>query len=496
MTYKLPITITQEGLQALVDAEAGTTSLVRFAELGLTATPFVMAPTLEALPGEFKRISTIAGESVSDSVIHMVATDSDLETYTVTGIGIFLDNGDLFGVYSQGPTDGPLFEKSEIATFLFAVDITFSDGQAALIDFGDTNFLNPPATESRKGVAYLATAAEVAAGLDTEKIVTPATLAGAFVPLAQRGVANGVATLGPTGKVPPSQLPAVDSIETFTVASEAEMLALSAAGPGDFARRTDENKTYVLTTAPYSTLANWQEFLSPGAPVRSVNGEIGDVVLDAADVGAVPSARSIGVSGGLLTGGGNLSADRTIDLAIATAAEALAGVLNDRALTPASLTSILASLAGKVGTARNINTAGLATGGGSLAADRTITVPKATGADVEAGTDDTKALTTAALWGTLRSIGPTGYIRIPGTPLVLQWGSGTHNVSHAAKVYNFPIAFPGSCWHVFTVFYGDPDTNDESDEFFYVSSRTQTSFTGTTGGDNATFPFGFLAIGN
>jgi hypothetical protein len=40
---------------------------------------------------------------------------------------------------------------------------------------------------------------------------------------------------------------------------------------------------------------------------------------------------------------------------------------------------------------------GLATGGGSLAANRVITVPKATGAEAAAGTDDTKAITPLAL---------------------------------------------------------------------------------------------------
>jgi hypothetical protein len=491
---KLPITITREGLTALIDAQAGTTNAVRVAELGLTATPFVAAPTLTALPGEFKRLSTIAGEAVSESVLHMVATDDAVETYTVTGIGLFLDNGDLFGVYSQDVAGGALFEKSEVATFLFAVDITFEAGFAALVEFGDTNFLYPPATQLRKGVAYLATSAEVAAGLDGEKIVTPATLHDNFVPLAQKGVANGVATLGANGKVPPSQLGAVDSIDTFTVNSQAAMLALAAAGPGDFARRTDELKTYVLTAAPPSTLANWVEFLSPGAPVRSVNGEIGDVVLDAADVGAAPATRSI-TGGGLATGGGSMAADRVITVAIASAAETLAGLINDKAVTPASLAGVLTLLLAAVPSARHVDTAGLATGGGDLSANRTITVPKATAADLEAGTDDTKALTTAALWGTLRSIGANGFIRFPGSPLIFMWGSGTHNVSHASKVYAFPTSFPAACFHVFTVLNGDPDTNDESDEYFYVSSRSQASFTGTTGGDNASFPFGYFAIG-
>lgn len=46
---------------------------------------------------------------------------------------------------------------------------------------------------------------------------------------------------------------------------------------------------------------------------------------------------------------------------------------------------------------RAINTAGLATGGGDLTASRTITVPKAAGSDVRTGTDDTKATTSKSL---------------------------------------------------------------------------------------------------
>jgi len=492
---KIPLTITQKGLTALIDAEAGTTNAVRIAEIGLSSVPFINAPTLEALPGEFKRLDSVGGEAAAENIIHLVAEDGSTDAYDVTGIGLFTDGGVLFAVFSHNAEEGLIFGKSESTAFLFAADITFQSGVAELIEFGDSNFLYPPATRDKKGVAYLASDADVAAGVDDEKIVTPKQLADHFIPLAQRGVANGVAPLGPDNKVPPAYLGAVDSIDTFTVASEAAMLALATAGPGDFARRTDELKTYVLTAAPASVLGNWQEFLSPGAPVRSVNGEIGDIVLDAADVGAADVARQI-LGGGLVTGGGSMAADRTLTVAIATAAETLAGIINNKAVTPASLASVLALLAAAVPGARQILTAGLATGGGALTADRTITVPKATAADVMAGTDDAKAVTVAALWGTLRSIGPSGHILLPGTPIVVMWGSGTHNVSHASKVYNFPTSFPAACWHVFTSLYGDPDTNDESDEFFYVSSRSQATFTGTTGGDNASFPFGFLAIGN
>src|SRR5207302_10295330 len=117
---------------------------VRVASIALTATPFVMAPTLTALPGEHTRLSTISGRAVSDQVLHMIASDDSEASYRVTGVGLFLDTGDLFGVYSVGAGDDALFEKASAASFLFAADITFEAGDAAIITFGDTNFLNPP----------------------------------------------------------------------------------------------------------------------------------------------------------------------------------------------------------------------------------------------------------------------------------------------------------------------------------------------------------------
>lgn len=92
------------------------------------------------------------------------------------------------------------------------------------------------------------------------------------------GVANGVATLDSNGKVPQSQIPAVAITNTFVVASQAAMLALTAE-EGDVAVRTDQNKTYILTATPSSTLANWQELLTPTDTVTSVDGRIGTVTL-------------------------------------------------------------------------------------------------------------------------------------------------------------------------------------------------------------------------
>jgi len=85
---------------------------------------------------------------------------------------------------------------------------------------------------------------------------------GSFIPVIQKGAANGVATLDTSGKIPNDQLPALAITDTFTVSSEAEMLALTAE-PGDVAVRSDISKTFILKTAPASSLLNWIELKAP-----------------------------------------------------------------------------------------------------------------------------------------------------------------------------------------------------------------------------------------
>ncbi|HAS6646004.1 TPA: hypothetical protein I7259_20440 [Vibrio parahaemolyticus] len=109
-----------------------------------------------------------------------------------------------------------------------------------------------------------------------------------YIPNNKKGVAEGVATLDSTGKIPQGQLPAIAIKETFPVKSEAEMLAL-VAQEGDMAIRSDLRKSFVLMRQPASTLANWQELLTPTDAVSSVNGQRGNVVLEATDVGAEPA---------------------------------------------------------------------------------------------------------------------------------------------------------------------------------------------------------------
>lgn len=97
--------------------------------------------------------------------------------------------------------------------------------------------------------------------------------------ISNKGIANGYADLDAGGKIPASRIDFGQTGQTFVVASQAAMLAVSGANIGALAVRTDESKNYRLIAQPASTLANWQLLLSPDAPVQSVNGFTGNVNL-------------------------------------------------------------------------------------------------------------------------------------------------------------------------------------------------------------------------
>lgn len=434
----LRFVLTDAGRAAMIDAGSGGTAPIIIAKAGVTASVVVAAPTLEVLPGEIKRIDAVAGLAVSPDTLHLTIRDSSTDAYSVRAIALYLADDTLFAVYAQ---PDPIVQKADVTAFFIAADMVFEDGDAELIEFGDTNFLNPPATETVQGVAYLATIAEALAGAVADKIMTPAAMAAVlanYVAAEQLGQPNGVATLGLDGKLLVAQRPPIDLIDVWAVANQAAMLAL-AATVGDFAVRADNGLVYVLQATPATTLANWLEISTP-SPVSSVNGHVGVIVLTAADVGAVPTARTV-IGGGLVIGGGDLSANRTFTVLAATPAEALAGAAADRALTPQSLALILAQLAASVPAARSITGSGLVTGGGNLGADRVFDVAIASAAEIAAGIVNNKAVTPAGLAGLPQSLTPNGYYMWPGG-FMLQWIQYRAPFSTEASVsLSLPIAF-------------------------------------------------------
>lgn len=125
-----------------------------------------------------------------------------------------------------------------------------------------------------------------------------------------------------TGTLSTAQMPPIAINDTFVVASQAAMLALTAQR-GDIAVRTDTSKTYILATDSPSTLADWKEMLASGQ-VTSVAGRSGAVVLAKADVGLsnvndtsdsnkpISSATQTALNGKANTSHTHTSADITI----------------------------------------------------------------------------------------------------------------------------------------------------------------------------------------
>ncbi|QNJ55527.1 hypothetical protein SEA_PHINKY_35 [Microbacterium phage Phinky] len=104
---------------------------------------------------------------------------------------------------------------------------------------------------------------------------------------AAKGAANGLATLGPDSKLLSSQLPALAITEFLeTSANQAAMLA-KAGQQGDWTIRTDLGTVWVITGSNPAQLASWTQMGYPTAPVTTVNGKAGVVVLSATDVGAL-----------------------------------------------------------------------------------------------------------------------------------------------------------------------------------------------------------------
>jgi uncharacterized membrane protein len=167
MTSALTITMTRAGQARFTAAQLGDPIDLTISSVGLTDVEFVAAPTLEALPGEFRRLDMISGQIVGDNVAHLTMRDDDAVGYTARGFGLFLSDGTLFGAYGQQTR---LFEKSVQTTFLAAIDIAFPTAAIDNLTFGDTNFFNPPATTTVKGVVELATQAEADAGTDTHRV--------------------------------------------------------------------------------------------------------------------------------------------------------------------------------------------------------------------------------------------------------------------------------------------------------------------------------------
>ena len=150
-----------------------------------------------------------------------------------------------------------------------------------------------------------------------------------LVPLTQKGAVNGVATLDGTGRLPGSQAPLLAIGETFPVASQAAMLALTAQR-GDLAIRTDldPDGVFWLATDDPTQLVNW---IRIGAVDLTVDGAAG-----------VPSLRTLG-TGATQAAAGNDA--RLSDVRVPTDLSVTTGKIVDGAVTAAKVAADVATQA-------------------------------------------------------------------------------------------------------------------------------------------------------
>jgi hypothetical protein len=190
--------------------------------------------------------------------------------------------------------------------------------------------------------------ATAAQGAKADTAVQPGSLGSAAYLTA--GAANGVATLDAGGKVPVSQIPQMGDLNyqgTWNASTNTPTLTSSAGTKGFY---------YVVSVAGSTNLngitdwkvGDWAVFngsvwekIDNTDAVTSVNGFTGTVVLTQADIsGTVPTTRTITAGTGL-TGGGDLSADRT--LAIDSTVVTLTGTqtLTNKTITSPKVNEIL-----------------------------------------------------------------------------------------------------------------------------------------------------------
>ncbi len=178
------ITISDAFRAALVASGNTGTKAHKVTKIGLCNAAFDSSNRkLTALPNELKRIDTFGGQNIDADTIHVTLQDSTAEQYTLWGFGFYLEDGTLAAYYSQKAADGAIMEKAPAAQLLLSLDVQFVSIDAATLSFPSATFLNPPATEDIQGVIELATQAEVDAGTDDVRAVTPKKAATRYAPL-------------------------------------------------------------------------------------------------------------------------------------------------------------------------------------------------------------------------------------------------------------------------------------------------------------------------
>lgn len=222
-------------------------------------------------PGE---VAIVGTDSVGHWVVPPFAKYSDTSAMLAAyGAGInarvkYTDTAAMLAAYRTALQTKVAF--TDTAAMLSAYRAAISALQTGKAD--DNTVIHTTGNETKAGVLTFSNSPIVPTPTTSGQAASKGYVDGNYVPNSALGVS--VATLV-GGKLPSSQVPPLAITNTFVVANQAAMLALSTAEEGDVAIVTGDTATYILQQSPYSTLANWKKIVTPYNGVQSVNGKSG-----------------------------------------------------------------------------------------------------------------------------------------------------------------------------------------------------------------------------
>ena len=171
MSALIPV-ITTAGLQAVFNAQDDGLEAT-IAEIALGSTGWSPTAGATSLQNEINRIS-VGGERVTSSQIHLSGVEDGSQNYWVREIGIYLDDGTLFAVWSHASQ--ALAYKSAGVDLLLSFDLALSalPANSVTIQAGGSLSL-PAATTAKRGIVRLADADDIA-DATSDAAVTPQQL--------------------------------------------------------------------------------------------------------------------------------------------------------------------------------------------------------------------------------------------------------------------------------------------------------------------------------